>query len=63
MSASATAPFIDHQIEDQVSFTTPDQEAIARLAYSIWETRMLNGIPGTSEEDWYQAEQELDAAR
>lgn len=36
---------------------TPNQEAIARLAYSYWEARGCQG--GSPEEDWLRAEQEL----
>jgi len=34
-----------------------DAEAIARLAYSYWEARGY--APGSPEEDWFRAEQEL----
>jgi len=34
-----------------------DQDAIARLAYSYWESRGYAG--GSPEEDWLRAEQEL----
>jgi hypothetical protein len=36
-------------------------EAIARLAYSYWEARGCQG--GSPEEDWFRAEQELQAGR
>jgi hypothetical protein len=36
-----------------------DPESIAHLAYSYWESRGRRG--GSSEEDWYRAEQELRA--
>lgn len=37
--------------------SAPSQEEIARLAYQYWEAR--GGGPGSSEEDWYRAEQTL----
>jgi len=37
--------------------SAPDPEEIARLAYRYWQER---GCPiGSSEEDWYRAENEL----
>jgi hypothetical protein len=43
----------------ELSFQTRDQEGVALLAYSYWEERMRNNIPGSAENDWYQAEQDL----
>ena len=34
-----------------------EHEEIARLAYSYWEAR--GSSPGSAEEDWYRAEEEL----
>jgi hypothetical protein len=34
-----------------------DPEAVARLAYSYWESR--GGVGGTPEDDWFRAEHEL----
>ena len=34
-----------------------DPNEIARLAYALWEAR--GGVGGSPEEDWLQAEQEL----
>jgi len=39
----------------------PDQDEIARLAYSYWEAR--GGEDGSAEEDWYRAERDLRAAK
>ena len=36
-----------------------DQSDIARLAYSLWEAR--GSQPGSPEEDWYTAEEQLKA--
>ena len=36
-----------------------DDEAIARLAYALWEDRLKNNVSGSAEDDWYRAEQEL----
>lgn len=36
---------------------SPSHEEIARLAYDYWEAR--SGLAGSSEEDWYRAEQEI----
>jgi len=33
------------------------QDEIARLAYSLWESR--GGVGGSPEEDWLRAEQEI----
>ena len=39
----------------------PEHEQIAALAYALWEAR---GCPeGSSEVDWFQAEQEVTASR
>ena len=35
----------------------PSHEEIARLAYSLWESR--GDAPGSAEEDWFRAEREL----
>lgn len=37
----------------------PTQEEIAKLAYSLWQMREGNG--GSADEDWYRAEQEIQA--
>ncbi len=37
----------------------PTQEEIAALAYSLWEARGMNA--GSSEEDWFCAEEQLRA--
>lgn len=35
----------------------PDRDHVAELAYTLWESR---GCPiGSSEEDWFKAEQDL----
>jgi hypothetical protein len=45
-------------VEDEPEIA-PTQEAIARLAYSLWEARgCTNGSP---EDDWLRAEEELKA--
>ena len=36
---------------------TPSHEAIARLAYVLWEMR--GGEHGSAEQDWYEAERKL----
>ncbi len=41
--------------DDEMS--APTQEAIARLAYSYWESRGCQG--GSPWDDWFRAEQEL----
>ena len=38
-------------------FSVPEQEEIARLAYSYWEAR--GGEGGSSDDDWFRAEQEV----
>jgi hypothetical protein len=42
-----------------VQYANPDasEVEIARLAYSIWESRGRQG--GSAEEDWFRAEKEL----
>jgi hypothetical protein len=37
--------------------SAPDNEAIAKLAYQIWEER--GRPPGSAEVDWYEAERQL----
>jgi hypothetical protein len=59
MSASAIAPTLHDPIDDQFAMTVPDHEVIARLAYALWESRSMNNISGTPEEDWYRAERQL----
>ena len=41
------------------SAPAPSHEEIARLAYSLWESR--GDAPGSAEEDWFRAERELRA--
>jgi Protein of unknown function (DUF2934) len=40
-----------------MEFSVPEQEEIARLAYSYWEAR--GGEGGSSEDDWLRAEQQV----
>ncbi|MGA2325578.1 MAG: DUF2934 domain-containing protein [Bryobacteraceae bacterium] len=47
--------------EPPAEFSVSEQEDIARLAYSYWEAR--GGEGGSSEEDWFRAEQEFRAKR
>ena len=42
---------------DSAESSQIDSEEIAKLAYSIWETR--GGIGGSPESDWLEAEAEL----
>lgn len=39
-----------------------DQEMIARVAYSYWEERQAQNVPGSAEEDWFRAISDLVAA-
>lgn len=39
----------------QAKFYTPE-DAVRLRAYFIWKDRIANGIDGTAESDWYQAE-------
>jgi DUF2934 family protein len=34
-------------------------DTVGQRAHQIWEDRVENGIPGTPETDWAQAEEEL----
>ena len=43
--------------EARVEFSVAEQEEIACLAYSYWEAR--GGEGGSSDEDWFRAEQEV----
>jgi hypothetical protein len=38
-----------------------DAQEVALLAYAYWEERVRNNVDGSAEEDWYRAEQELEA--
>ena len=57
-----TATTLEHITQEQITQEQIGQEQvaredIARLAYALWEER---GMPeGTSEEDWFCAEQQL----
>ena len=42
---------------ESLSAPAPSHEEIARLAYSLWESR--GDAPGSAEEDWFRAEREL----
>lgn len=44
-------------LESPVAALEPSREAIARLAYSYWESRGCQG--GSAEEDWLRAETEI----
>jgi hypothetical protein len=59
MSARGIAPLTQDQAEEQLPVTKHDRDAVARLAYAYSELRSMNNVPGTSDEDWYRAEQEL----
>ena len=37
------------------------ENEIRELAYEIWENRQYFGIEGTAEDDWLQAEREINA--
>jgi hypothetical protein len=60
-AAPADAPFSDPSVQSTPEDSTPEQDEIARLAYSYWEAR--GGGDGLAEDDWYRAESELKAAR
>ncbi len=36
-----------------------DHEVIARVAYRYWEDRQAQGVAGSAEDDWLQAERDL----
>jgi hypothetical protein len=40
-----------------MEFSVSEQEEIARLAYSYWEAR--GGEGGSSDDDWFRAEQQV----
>jgi len=42
---------------DEESNLAPQNEEIAKLAYSLWEAR--GGVGGSAEEDWLAAEADL----
>jgi hypothetical protein len=48
-------------IAEPATFTLPSSEEIARLAYSLWESRGYRG--GSPEDDWFTAERMLLADR
>ena len=53
----ATANTLEQITQEQIKQEQVAREDIARLAYALWEER---GMPeGTSEEDWFCAEQQL----
>jgi Protein of unknown function (DUF2934). len=54
-SRKPSAPVAD--ATQTVSTEPLDPEAVARLAYSYWESR--GGIGGSPEDDWIRAEREL----
>lgn len=37
----------------------PTYEEIEQRAYHLWQERLKNGIHGTSEDDWFEAERQL----
>jgi hypothetical protein len=36
-------------------------EQVARIAYELYLQRVANGAPGSADEDWHRAEQQLGA--
>lgn len=44
---------------DSTSTSMLSHDAIAILAYKLWEARMRDGGSGSPEEDWVEAEQRL----
>jgi hypothetical protein len=37
----------------------PMHDDVAKLAYELWEHRRHNGLDGTAESDWFEAERRL----
>lgn len=56
-SGGETQAGASNGVEAAVEFSVPEEEEIARLAYSYWEAR--GGEGGSSDEDWFRAEQEV----
>ena len=57
-SAQASSETMETSMETAAApFATPEQEVVARLAYSYWEERGYAG--GSPDDDWFRAEQEL----
>jgi hypothetical protein len=40
----------------------PAYDDIARLAYQLWECRTRNDDSGSAEQDWFEAQRQLQAA-
>jgi hypothetical protein len=45
------------EVREHDSTSTPSHEEIARLAYTLWETR--GSGEGSAEQDWFEAERQL----
>jgi hypothetical protein len=50
---------LDELTLPEAAVPSRDDEAVARLAHAYWEDRLKNNIPGSAEEDWRRAEEEL----
>jgi hypothetical protein len=55
------APTTHAEFEPDQPTDQPAQEDAIRLrAYFIWEQRIADGVEGTADQDWFQAEAELE---
>jgi len=52
-----TAEQEHHHQESKPSI--PAHDDIAKLAYDLWEQRQRNGLDGSAEADWFEAERQL----
>ncbi len=55
-SAAPIAEPVTERVETPIAYTAAERDEIARIAYFMWEER--GGQGGSSEEDWFRAEQE-----
>ena len=53
--------WVDDELAAVLEYTTiaPSHDEISRLAYALWEAR--GGGDGSSEQDWLEAERQLQA--
>ncbi len=65
MSSPKLAILDEHlPLEEQTgaNVSLPAYDDIAQLAYQLWECRMRNDADGSAEQDWLEAERQLQDA-
>jgi hypothetical protein len=59
MSSAKQAISDQHVAREENTAGVPTNDGIARLAYQLWEYRTRDDVAGSPEQDWLEAERQL----